>query len=76
MVNEFHDPKRRFPTKLTSISVQQSPQAPSDDTWRDPEGIVTGAAVFTRQRMADNRYKPEHFAEAAWDETYYLMDPA
>ncbi len=73
MVNEFHDPKRDF--HQVDVYFRATITAGTlDDTWRDPEGIVTERRFFTRHEMADIRYKPDTLPDAAWDEKI-IYDP-
>ena len=38
-----------------------------DDTWQDPEGIVTKRRFFSRAEMNSIRFKPDSLANVAWD---------
>ncbi len=78
LVNEFHDPRRDFHQvdiyfRCTVIAGQIT------ETWRDPEGIVTKRALFSRADMAHIRYKPDSLPAAAWDLTssitYDALEP-
>lgn len=66
MVNEFHDPKRGF--HQVDVYFHATITAGTlDETWRDPEGIVTERRFFARGELAGIRYKPDTLAQAAWD---------
>jgi ADP-ribose pyrophosphatase YjhB (NUDIX family) len=71
MVNEFHDPKRDF-HQVDVYFRAEITSGTLDDTWRDPEGIVTERQFFTREEMAEIRYKPDTLPDAVWgDEVIY-----
>lgn len=68
MVNEFHDPKRDF--HQVDVYFHATITAGTlDDTWKDPEGIVTQRRFFARPDLVEIRYKPDTLPEAAWDGT-------
>ncbi|QCO56396.1 NUDIX hydrolase [Pseudorhodobacter turbinis] len=65
MVNEFHAPQNRFHQvdiyfrcKITAGVL--------DDSWRDPEGVVTKRRFFSREEMQQIRAKPDSMSDAAW----------
>lgn len=74
LVNEFHDPDTGFHQvdiyfRCTLVSGSL------DDSWQDPEGIVSQRRFFTRQEMAALRFKPDSLPSAAWDTECILYDP-
>jgi 8-oxo-dGTP pyrophosphatase MutT (NUDIX family) len=74
LVNEFHDPKRGFHQvdlyfRCHIVSGQ------IEDTWRDPEGVVTRRQFFSRAEMAQIRFKPDTLPAAAWGQGESLYDP-
>lgn len=67
LVNEFHDPRTGFHQvdiffrcRVTGGTVEES--------WRDPEGVVTQRRYFSRADldMGRIRFKPDSLAAAAW----------
>jgi 8-oxo-dGTP pyrophosphatase MutT (NUDIX family) len=74
LVNEFHDPKRGFHQvdlyfRCHIVSGQ------IEDTWRDPEGVVTRRQFFSRAEIAQIRFKPDTLPAAAWGQGESLYDP-
>lgn len=74
LINEFHDPKRRFHQVDLYFRCQIVAGDISAD-WRDPEGIVTERRFFSRAQMTGIRYKPDSLPEAAWGQSESLYDP-
>ncbi len=73
LVNEFHDPDGTFhQVDLYFHCTIRS--GTLDDTWRDPEGVVTQRRWFSRSQMAELRFKPDSLIDAAWGEGL-LYDP-
>ncbi len=73
LVNEFHDPKGSFHQvdlyfRCTIIAGQL------DDSWQDPEGIVTRRRWVRRDQMAGLRFKPDSLPDVAWGQGL-LYDP-
>ena len=73
LVNEFHDPKGSFHQvdlyfRCTIIAGQL------DDSWQDPEGIVTRRRWVSRGQMAGLRFKPDSLPDVAWGQGL-LYDP-
>ncbi|THD84943.1 NUDIX hydrolase [Aliigemmobacter aestuarii] len=74
LVNEFHDPDTGFHQvdiyfRCTLVS------GTLDDSWQDPEGIVSQRRFVTRDEMAALRFKPDSLPAAAWDTDGILYDP-
>ncbi len=76
LVNEFHDPDTGFHQvdlffRCTLI------EGDLDDTWTDPEGVVTERRFFSRTELAAGhvRFKPDSLAEAAWGTEAAHYDP-
>ena len=74
LVNEFHDPETGFHQidlffRCTLVSGDL------DDTWRDPEGVVTQRRFFSRTELATVSFKPDSLPEAAWGTGAALYDP-
>lgn len=73
LINEFHDPKTGFHQveiffRCTLLAGHIDPD------WRDPEGVVTRRALFTRAELEGGaiRFKPDALPRAAWgDEVLY-----
>ncbi|MCM2562683.1 NUDIX hydrolase [Lutimaribacter sp. EGI FJ00015] len=73
LVNEFHDPSGDF--HQVDIYFRCSVTGGQlDETWKDPEGIVTQRRFFTRDEMAGIRFKPDSLPEVAWGDGL-LYDP-
>ncbi|WP_259991096.1 NUDIX hydrolase [Sulfitobacter sp. S190] len=66
LVNEFHDPDRRFHQVdvYFRCSLLDGPQI--DANWRDLEDIVTDRRWVSRDDMARLRVKPDSLAAVAW----------
>lgn len=64
LVNEFHDPATGF--HQVDLYFRCTPRGDLPEAWRDPEGIVSERAWFTRSGMAAIRYKPDSLPAAAW----------
>jgi 8-oxo-dGTP diphosphatase len=67
LVNEFHDPDTGFHQidlffRCTLVS------GTLDDSWTDPDGVVTDRRFFSRDELASGavRFKPDSLADAAW----------
>ncbi len=76
LVNEFHDPDTGFHQvdlffRCTIIGGDL------DDSWIDPEGVVTERRFFTRTELAAGRvrFKPESLPDAAWGDGAAGYDP-
>lgn len=67
LINEFHDPVSGF--HQVDIFFRSTVVAGEiDPSWRDPEGVVTRRAFFSRADLQTNRirFKPDSLADAAW----------
>ncbi len=76
LVNEFHDPDSGFhQIDLFFRCTLQS--GVLDDTWTDPEGVVSDRRFFSRTELAAGhvRFKPDSLPDAAWGEATALYDP-
>ena len=67
LINEFHDPRTGFHQvdiffRCTILAGQLL------RSWRDPEGVVTDRAFFSRSDLdlGRIRFKPDSLARAAW----------
>lgn len=74
LINEFHNPADRFHQvdlyfRCTIID------GALDDTWQDPEAIVTRRRFFSRAEMAQIRYKPDSLPDVAWGTGGIAYDP-
>ena len=76
LVNEFHDPDTGFHQvdlffRCTVVGGEL------DDTWEDPEGVVTDRRFFSRVELASGRvsFKPDSLPDAAWGTDAALYDP-
>jgi ADP-ribose pyrophosphatase YjhB (NUDIX family) len=76
LVNEFHDPDTGFHQvdlffRCTLLAGDL------DETWTDPEGVVTERRFFSRTELAAGhvRFKPDSLTEAAWGTEAALYDP-
>lgn len=75
LVNEYHDPQSGFHQvelffRCTLLSGRLS------DAWRDPEGVVTRRAWFSRGEMGAIRFKPDCLPDIAFDPDHAIgYDP-
>jgi 8-oxo-dGTP diphosphatase len=65
LINEFHAPDHGFHQVDVYFRCQITAGV-VDNTWRDPEGVVTRRQFFTREQMAGIRFKPDSLIAAAW----------
>lgn len=65
LVNEFHDPERPF-HQVDIYFRCQITSGQIDDTWTDPEAVVTKRRFFSRKGLSEIRYKPDSLSEVAW----------
>lgn len=74
LVNEFHDPDTGF--HQIDLFFRCSLVAGTlDDTWTDPEGVVTDRRFFSRDGLATIRFKPDSLPDAAWGSAEAGYDP-
>lgn len=75
LVNEFHDPKSGFHQVEVFFRCTIT-RGELDAAWRDPEGIVTERAFFSRADLEGGRirFKPDLLPRAAWGQGA-LYDP-
>ncbi|WP_439109258.1 NUDIX domain-containing protein [Lentibacter sp.] len=76
LINEFHAPERGFHQvdlyfRCTITSGTLS------DSWEDTEQIVTKRQFFSREELANIRYKPDSLPEIAWGDGmgYDALEP-
>jgi len=76
LINEFHAPERGFHQvdlyfRCTITSGTLS------DSWEDTEQIVTKRQFFSREELANIRYKPDSLSEIAWGDGmgYDALEP-
>lgn len=75
LLNEFHDPDSDFHQVDVYFHCTLVSGA-LDDTWQDPEGIVTQRRWVTRDELAHLRVKPDSLAAVAWqDKDAPVYDP-
>ena len=67
LVNEFHDPETGF-HQIDLFFRCALADADLDDSWTDPEGVVTERRFFSRVELASgkHRFKPDSLPDAAW----------
>jgi 8-oxo-dGTP diphosphatase len=65
LINEFHAPEHGFHQVDVYFRCEITAGA-LDDTWRDPEGVVTRRQFFSRAEMSGIRFKPDSLPDAAW----------
>lgn len=73
LVNEFHEPASSF-HQVDVYFRATITRGTIDDTWTDPEGIVTRRRFFDRQELSGIRFKPDSLPDAAWGSDV-LYDP-
>jgi 8-oxo-dGTP diphosphatase len=74
LVNEFHDPDTGF-HQVDLFFRCTLAAGDLDETWQDPEGVVTDRRFFTREDLATIRIKPDSLPTAAWGTAAALYDP-
>lgn len=76
LVNEFHDPETGF-HQVDLFFHCILAEGELDDSWTDPEGVVTDRRFFSRIELASgkHRYKPDSLPDAAWGKAAALYDP-
>ena len=78
LVNEFHDPGGSF-HQVDLYFRCRIVSGTLNDTWTDPEGIVTERRFFGQREMDGIRYKPDSLPAVAWDAgtaiTYDPLEP-
>ncbi len=67
LVNEFHDPKSGF-HQVELFFRAEIISGQIHHGWRDPAGVVSRRRFFSRQEMAEIRFKPDSLRRAAWGE--------
>lgn len=65
LVNEFHDPDRRFHQVDIYFRCTLLGGDPHGE-WTDPEGIVTERRWVTRDELSRIRVKPDSLGDVAW----------
>ncbi len=73
LINEFHQPASGF-HQVDLYFHCKIAHGRLDPAWRDPEGVVTDRALFSRDDLADIRFKPDLLPDAAWGNAV-LYDP-
>lgn len=73
LVNEFHDPDRRF-HQVDVFFRAHILAGEIADTWQDPEGIVHARRFFSQDELKHIRLKPDSLAQAAFQDVC-LYDP-
>ena len=76
MVNEFHSPERDF-HQVEVFFRAEITDGVLDDSWRDPEAVVTERRFFAREELGSIRARPAGLVEAAWDGSilYDALEP-
>lgn len=76
LVNEFHDADTGF-HQIDLFFRCTLLAGDLDDTWTDPEGVVTDRRFFSREELDSGhvRFKPDSLPDAAWGEAQALYDP-
>jgi 8-oxo-dGTP pyrophosphatase MutT (NUDIX family) len=76
LVNEFHDPDNGF-HQIDLFFRCTLAGGELDDTWQDPEGVVTDRRFFSRTELAAGRisFKPDSLPDAAWGAQAAHYDP-
>ncbi len=66
LINEFHSPADGFHQVEIFFRCTVTAGTLTDD-WCDPENIVTRRRWFTRDQMAEIRFKPDSLPDAAFN---------
>jgi 8-oxo-dGTP diphosphatase len=74
LVNEFHDPDTGF-HQVDLFFRCHVTAGEIDDSWSDPEGVVTQRRLFSRTELARVSFKPDSLPDAAWGPATALYDP-
>jgi 8-oxo-dGTP pyrophosphatase MutT (NUDIX family) len=76
LVNEFHDPDTSF-HQVDLFFRCTLAAGEIDDSWQDPEGVVTDRRFFSRTELAAGhvRFKPDSLPDAAWGQAQAHYDP-
>lgn len=76
LVNEFHDPETGF-HQVDLFFRCALADADLDDSWTDPEGVVTERRFFSRVELASGKhsFKPDSLPDAAWSTEAAHYDP-
>lgn len=74
LVNEFHDPDTGF-HQVDLFFRCTLAAGDLEDTWEDPEGVVTFRRFFSRADLAGIRYKPDSLRAVAWGRQTAHYDP-
>ena len=76
LVNEFHDPHTGF-HQIDLFFRCALVKGVLDDTWADPEGVVTQRRFFSRVELASGqvRFKPDSLPDVAWGNAEAHYDP-
>lgn len=76
LINEFHAPERGFHQVDLYFRCTITSGALSD-SWEDTEQIVTKRQFFSREELANIRYKPDSLPEIAWGDGmgYDALEP-
>lgn len=72
--NEFHDPDGSF-HQVDLFFRAKLLNGELRDDWRDADDIVTQRRFFTRDELANIRYKPDRMAQMAFDDGPVIYDP-
>ncbi|SHG92136.1 ADP-ribose pyrophosphatase YjhB, NUDIX family [Cognatiyoonia sediminum] len=74
LVNEFHDPKRKFHQIEVFFRCRLLDGDPFGP-WTDPEGIVAHRRWVTRDELKTLPHKPSSLADVAWGTGEATYDP-
>lgn len=72
--NEFHDPKGSF-HQVDLFFRARLVSGQLTESWRDADDIVTQRRFFSRDELADIRYKPDRMGQMAFDDGPVIYDP-
>lgn len=74
LINEFHNPSDGF--HQVEVFFRATIRAGQlDDSWQDPEGVVSRRRLFDREDMDKIRFKPDSLPQIAWGDTALGYDP-
>ncbi|TNH39464.1 NUDIX domain-containing protein [Paracoccus haeundaensis] len=73
LVNEFHDPSRRF--HQVEVHFRATLTGPDVLTLTDPEGVVNRARWVTHAGLTTLRHKPDMLGDAIWGDGTARYDP-
>jgi len=73
LINEFHDPEGTF-HQVDIYFRCRIDAGEVEDTWTDPEGVVSQRIWVTRDELAELKVKPDSLGDVAWGDAVLHYD--